>query len=137
MIAALFSGMNAGISGGLSVYFNLYFFELSTDQISVLVGPVLLASLVGVVVAPLCSRLWGKKRVALLSFGVAIFATTLPIGLRLLGILPGNDWPFWLLTFLAIEAFFATTLALVGLVVATSMLADVVDDNAVRHLDKV
>ncbi len=131
MIAALFSGMNAGISGGLSVYFNLYFFELSTDQISVLVGPVLLASLVGVVVAPLCSRLWGKKRVALLSFGVAIFATTLPIGLRLLGILPGNDWP-WLLTFLAIEAFFATTLALVGLVVATSMLADVVDDNAVR-----
>lgn len=131
MIAALFSGMNAGISGGLSVYFNLYFFELSTDQISILIGPVLLASLVGVVVAPLCSRLWGKKRVAIVTFALAIFASTMPIGLRLLGILPGNDWP-WLVPFLVIETFFATTLVLIGLVVGTSMLADVVEDNAVR-----
>lgn len=131
MIAALFSGMNIGISGGLSVYFNLYFFELSTDQISVLIGPVLLASLVGVVAAPLFSRLWGKKRVAMWCFGLAVLFTTLPIGLRLLGILPGNDWP-WLMTFLVVEAFFATTLSLVGLVVATSMLADVIDDNAAR-----
>lgn len=131
MIAALFSGMNAGISGGLTVYFNLYFFELSTDQISILIGPVLLASLVGVVVAPFYSRRWGKKRVAMVTFAFAIFASTMPIGLRLLGILPGNDWP-WLLTFLVVETFFATTLVLIGLVVSTSMLADVVEDNAVR-----
>ena len=131
MIAALFSGMNAGISGGLSIYFNLYFFELSTDQISVLIGPVLLASLIGVFAAPLCSRLWGKKPVVMVSFALAIFTSTTPIGLRLLGILPGNDWP-WLLTFLVVETFFATTLVLIGLVVSTSMLADVVEDNAVR-----
>lgn len=131
MIAALFSGMNAGISGGLNVYFNLYFFELSTDQISLLVGPVLLASLVGVFVAPVCSRRWGKKRVVMVSFALALFASTMPIGLRLLGILPGNDWP-WLLTFLVVETFFATTLILIGLVVSTSMLADVVEDNAAR-----
>ncbi|HEY0598192.1 MFS transporter, partial [Sphingopyxis sp.] len=131
MIAALFSGMNAGISGGLSVYFNLYFFELTTDQISVLIGPVLLASLVGVFVAPLCSRRWGKKPVVMVSFALAIVTSTMPIGLRLLGILPGNDWP-WLLTFLVVETFFATTMVLIGLVVSTSMLADVVEDNAVR-----
>lgn len=131
MIAALFSGMNAGISGGLNVYFNLYFFELSTDQISLLVGPVLLASLVGVFVAPVCSRRWGKKPVVMVSFALAIFTSTMPIGLRLLGILPGNDWP-WLLTFLVVETFFATTLILIGLVVSTSMLADVVEDNAAR-----
>lgn len=131
MIAALLSGMNAGISGGLTVYFNLYFFELSTDQISILIGPVLLASLIGVFVAPLCSRLWGKKRVVMVTFALAIVTSTMPIGLRLLGILPGNDWP-WLLTFLVVETFFATTLVLIGLVNSTSMLADVVEDNAVR-----
>jgi Na+/melibiose symporter-like transporter len=135
MIAALFSGMNAGISGGLGVYFNLYFFELSTDQISLLVGPVLLASLVGVIFAPILARTWGKKRVVMVSFGLAIFASTTPIGLRLLGILPGNDWP-WLVTFLVVETFFATTLVLIGLVVSTSMLADVVEDNAVRTANR-
>ncbi|MES5483312.1 MFS transporter [Bradyrhizobium sp. INPA03-11B] len=131
MIAAMFSGINSGVSGGLGVYFNLYFWGLSTDQMSILIGPGLLSAVVGVLLAPMISKRFGKRRVVLWTFALAMLTGTLPIGLRLLGLLPGNDWP-WLMPFLVVETFLAATLGLIGLVVVTSMLADVVEDNAVR-----
>jgi GPH family glycoside/pentoside/hexuronide:cation symporter len=131
MVGSLFAGISSGISGGLGVYFNIYFWGLSTDQMSLLIGPVLLAATFGVMIAPALSRRWGKKHVAMWTYGLSMAGVVMPIGLRLLGILPGNNWP-WLLPFLAVEAFVAAALGLIGLVVIVSMLADVVEENAVK-----
>lgn len=131
MMASLFSGLSTGVSNTLGTYFNVYFWGLSTDQLSGLVLPVLVASIVSVSITPALTRRFDKKRVAILGLGLAMAAGVLPIGLRLLGILPGNDWP-WLMTFLLVETFLASMLALTGLIAITSMLADVVEDNAAR-----
>jgi GPH family glycoside/pentoside/hexuronide:cation symporter len=131
MVASLLSGLSGGISNTLNTYFNVYFWGLSTNQLSGLALPVLFASIVSVVIAPVLTRRYDKKRVAMFGLGLAIVAAVLPIGLRLLGILPGNNWP-WLMPFLVVEIFLASMLGLIGLIAITSMLADVVEDNAVR-----
>lgn len=131
MVASLFAGLSSGISNTLNTYFNVYFWGLSTDQLSGLALPVFVASIVSVVAAPVLTRRFDKKAVAIYGLGLAIATAVLPISLRLLGILPGNDWP-WLLPFLLAETFLAAALALTGLIAVTSMLADVVEDNAVR-----
>ena len=131
MVAALFSGLSGGVSRGLGMYFNLYFWELSTDDLSLLIFPSLLASLVGVAAAPYAARRWGKKRVVLILFSLSVFSSVLPMSLRLLGVLPGNDWP-GLLPLLALDAFVSGALGLMGMIIVTSMLADVVEDDAAR-----
>ncbi len=131
MFASLFAGTAAGLTGGLSLYFNLYLWGLSTDDLSVLLLAGLAASFIGVVLAPIVSRRWGKRPVVIVLFTVSIFTAVLPMAFRLLGLLPGNSWP-WLLPLLFVETFIAGTLSLMGLIITTSMLADVVEDNAVR-----
>jgi Na+/melibiose symporter-like transporter len=53
------------------------------------------------------------------------------MALRLLGVLPGNDWP-GLMPLLFVETLIAATMGLMWMIIVTSMLADVVEDNAVR-----
>jgi GPH family glycoside/pentoside/hexuronide:cation symporter len=131
MISALFAGTASGLSTGLGMYFNLYFWGLSTDQLSLLVLPGIGASVIGVFLAPAVARRWGKKPVAVVLFALSVFTAVLPMSLRLLGLLPGNDWPL-LVPFLFVETLVAGTLALMVMIIVTSMLADVVEDNAVR-----
>jgi GPH family glycoside/pentoside/hexuronide:cation symporter len=131
MFASLFSGVGGGLTGGLSLYFNLYLWGLSTDDLSVLLLAGLGASIIGVLLAPAVSRRWGKRQVVVLLFSISVFTAVLPMALRLLGMLPGNNWP-GLLPLLFAETFVAGTLSLMGLIITTSMLADVVEDNAAR-----
>jgi GPH family glycoside/pentoside/hexuronide:cation symporter len=131
MIAALFAGMASGISTALTLYFNLYFWGLSTNDLSLLVLAGLVASIIGVFIAPALSRRFGKKPVVLTVFSISFFFSVLPITLRLLGVLPGNNWS-GLVPFLFVETLIAATLGLIGLIVVTSMLADVVEDNAAK-----
>jgi GPH family glycoside/pentoside/hexuronide:cation symporter len=131
MIASLFAGLSNGISTTLNTYFNVYFWELSTDQLSALALPILAASIISVSVTPFLTRRYDKKKVAMSGLGISFVLAVMPIGLRLLGILPGNDWPL-LLPFLLTMLFLVSMLSLGGLIAITSMFADVVEDNAVR-----
>jgi len=131
MISALFAGTASGLTAGLTMYFNLYFWGLSTDDLTLLTMAGLVASVVGVFLAPAVTRRWGKKQVALALFGLSVFTAVLPMTLRLLGVLPGNDWP-GLLPLLFVETLIAATMSLMVMIIVTSMLADVVEDNAVR-----
>jgi Na+/melibiose symporter-like transporter len=131
MIAGLFAGTASGLTSGLSMYFNLYFWSLSTDDLTLLTMAGLLASVIGVFLAPAVARRWGKKQVALTLFGLSVVTAVMPMALRLLGVLPGNDWP-GLLPLLFVETLIAATMGLMWMIIVTSMLADVVEDNAVR-----
>ena len=130
-IAGLFLGISGGLNTGLNMYFNIYFWNLSTDSLTLLTLAGLVGSVIGISLAPAAARRWGKKPVALTLFGLTVVITNLPMVLRLLGILPGNGWPL-LVPLLCAETFVVATMGLMVAVIITSMLADVVEDNAVR-----
>lgn len=131
MFSSLFSAIAAGLTTSLTTYFNLYLWGLSTDELSLLALPGLVASVAGVLLSPVVARRWGKRTSAMALFIIAVAASVLPMALRLLGLLPGNDWP-WLVPLLFVELTIAATCILMMMILSTSMLADVVEDNAAR-----
>ena len=131
MFASLFGAVASGLTTSLTTYFNLFLWGLSTDELSLLMLPGLAASAAGAAFSPIVGRRWGKKRSAVTLFVIATITSALPMALRLLGVLPGNDWP-GLVPLLFVEVTIASTCMLMVMILSTSMLADVVEDNAVR-----
>ena len=95
--SAMIFGITIGISGGLLTYFYTYFWELPSSALFLLRLCAIPAGLLGVVMAPIGARLWGKKHACVGVFLLAIFSTTVPLGGRLLGFMPPNSspWPCW------------------------------------------
>jgi len=126
MLSGVISGIGTGLVGGLGDYFNTYFWELSANQISFVAGAAGLAPFAAVAVGPWLARRSGKKTAILLTFFLSVFFGILPMGLRLLGWLPANGHPL-ILPMLAIDSFFAVVFAVIGIIIATSMMADIVE----------
>ncbi len=85
----------------------------------------------GVVVTPYWAKRLGKKRGCLTVFFAAIFSTTVPITLRLLGVMPPNSSP-WVLRILIVDSIATGLLSSIGFIIVTSMLADVVEEVQVK-----
>ena len=64
-------------------------------------------------------------------FTLSVFTGVIPVALRLMGLMPPNGSPL-ILPILAIDGFVAGTLALSGFIIVGSMVADVVEDSAVK-----
>ena len=128
LVAALFASVASGFSDSLGLYMGTYFWELSSAQLGVLVNGLVLALLLGVLITrPLTERL-DKKGAA---FALAIFAFgwgPLPIYLRELGWFVPNGSPALVPALLVHGALLAAA-AVSLLIVVTSMIADVVDEN--------
>jgi len=131
MGAALCGTMAIGVSTSLLIYFATYFWGLSAAQISIFQIGALLAALGGVSIATPLSKRLGKRRLGIALFAAYIVITTLPIGLRLLDLFPVNGSP-WLLPLLFAERLLALTVAIVVLIMFSSMLTDVVEDSELR-----
>jgi Na+/melibiose symporter-like transporter len=116
----------SGIYAMLWVYIYSYFWEFTSQQISLIVIPMVL---VGVLIPPLLSGLASgreKKRVAALSMTAAILVNVFPIGMRLLGIFPANGTAVLFWTML-VFGFLETLLFLVFDVVSQSMTVDITE----------
>jgi GPH family glycoside/pentoside/hexuronide:cation symporter len=127
-VSAIFSAMAAGISTSLNIYFNTYFWGLTSEQIGVLNLPLFLSAAVALFVAPQLSIRIGKKYAGIGVAAVAFFGAPLPVALRLLGLFPANgtDSLFYtLLVFTAVEV----TLIIVASILISSMVADIVEDS--------
>ncbi|HUZ14341.1 MAG TPA: MFS transporter [Caulobacteraceae bacterium] len=131
MSSGLFSGVAAGLAAALSNFMNLYFWGLSPQVIGAMVFFASPAAVLGIVVAPRLSRALDKKRTMLAVFTASIFTGVIPVSLRLLGLMPPNGSP-WIPVILIADTFVATTLALIGFVIISSMIADIVEDSAVK-----
>ncbi|HEY1750177.1 MAG TPA: MFS transporter [Caulobacteraceae bacterium] len=129
--SGLVSGVAAGIAGTLDSFMRYYFWGLTPQVVA---GMTLLASpaaVIGVIAAPYLSRALDKKRTMITVFVLSIFTGVIPVSLRLLGLLPKNGSPVIPLI-LAGDLFVAGTLGLIGFVIIGSMVADVVEDAAVK-----
>lgn len=131
MLSGLCSGVASGMTAALSQYFYLELWGLNAVQISYLAIAGAFASITAVAIAGPVSKIMGKKRAMLTLFTVYLLTSVLPIGLKLMGLMPPNTSPlvFWILL---ADIFTYTTLVIAGLIIVSSMIADVVEDAAVK-----
>jgi Na+/melibiose symporter-like transporter len=127
-VSALFTAMAAGVSTSLNIYFNSFFWELTTDQMGTLSLPFFLSAGAALVLAPRVSIRLGKKNAALIIAGLAFFAAPLPILLRLLDLFPANGTDALFYTLFAFGAV-EVTLIIAASILISSMVADVVEES--------
>ena len=130
-VAALFGAVATGLTAALSFIFYTYFWQFSSQQISLLTFGVFGSAIIGSVLAPIVTRWIGKKPAAMIIGLIAFLGSPMPIVLRLMGILPENGTPFvfWFVFF--------TILIDVGLIICfqiltTSMMADLVEQSELK-----
>ena len=127
--AGFFGAMAAGISAALNIYFNTFFWELTSNEISLLVVANFASAAAALAIAPrLSARYGGKKPAAIRSAVAACALGPLAIVLRLLGLFPANHSPF-LLPLLLVGNSIVVTLIIVSSILISSMVADVVEDS--------
>lgn len=130
--SGVLGGTGVGITSALSNYFYLHLWHLKPQAI----GPValggLLASVIGIVVAPVISRRFGKKGAMLGLFTVSVFTSMIPIGGWLLGVIHAveGSWTIYILLFT--DVLVSAALGLMGIVILSSMIADVATDHAAK-----
>jgi GPH family glycoside/pentoside/hexuronide:cation symporter len=129
--ASMFGAMAIGLAVSLGLYFNTYFWAFTTKQVAALA----LAGLPAIVVPPLLawplSQAFGKKNAALGFYFFCVVLGVVPMSLRLLGLFPGNGSSL-LFALVFAERAVSLTLGVGCLILFGSMVADVVEDNAVR-----
>ncbi|HEY2754028.1 MFS transporter [Phenylobacterium sp.] len=131
MVANILGGSGIGIIAALQNYFYLHLWGLKPQMIGPLASGGLLASVIGVFLAPFLAQRFGKKRAMLGLLSVSVFAGLLPISGRLLGIMPPNGSNL-LYALLFGDVLLTAAMGLMGLVILTSMVADVVEDQQVK-----
>jgi glycoside/pentoside/hexuronide:cation symporter, GPH family len=129
-IAGIVGAISAGLRQGLDFYISAYFWEFTPAQMSYLAIASLFAAFAGVGVAPAVASRFGKKPAMIGVFFLSLFAGITPITMRLFGLAPANG-THALLALVIIFSFFAATLGISGFIIASSMMADVVEDAAV------
>jgi Na+/melibiose symporter-like transporter len=130
-ISGFIFGIAVGITGGLQTYFMTYYWELPSAALRALGLWAIPGALAGVFIAPFWARWLGKKRGCLIVFFLSILSTTVPISLRLFGLMPPNSSP-WVLRILIIDSIATGLLSITGFVIVTAMLADVVEEVQVK-----
>ena len=131
MASSLLGGTGVGVTTALSNYFYLHLWGLKSQAIGPLASGGLLASIIGVFLAPFLAKRFGKKRAMISLFSVSVVTSMLPIGGRLLGVMPANGSKL-LYALLFGDVVVTAVLGLIGFVIITSMVADVAEDQAVR-----
>ena len=131
LISGLLGGVAAGIRTGLDSYFYIHLWGLLPGEIAVIVPVAALGSFVAVFVAPFLSRRLGKKMTMVAMFTISTITGLIPILFKLIGWMPHQGSP-WVMVILLVDATIAVTLAIMGFIIIGSMVADVVEDNAVK-----
>ena len=131
MGSGILGGAGIGITQALQNYFYLHLWGLKPQVIGPLQFGGLLASVIGVFLAPRISERFGKKQAMIGLLYFSVFCSLIPISGRLLGVMPVNGSP-WLIAVLFADVVVTLTCGLIGLVLVTSMVADVAEDQQVR-----
>ncbi len=126
--ATIFASVATGIAASLNFLILNYFWGFDEFQIFIIVSLVLVAALVGFLIAPAATRLYGKKKATIVLGIVAFAIQPLPVLLRLVGAMPENGDPLLFPLVAAINTFdLALIIALSA--VFYSMVADLVEAN--------
>jgi Na+/melibiose symporter-like transporter len=131
LCSSLFSSAAIGLVFSLAIYFNTYLWELKTTQLAVLAPIDLFAVAVSVALAPVMSRWLGKRNGTMVFFVIGMAIGTIPMALRLCGWFVPNGDPL-LFPIIAVTHVLSLSLSVGAAILATSMIADVVEDSQVK-----
>lgn len=131
MLSGLLSGVAQAVQLGLSIYIYNYFWGLNPKQYGILIPLHAVGSVCAVALAPRLARRWGKKPTMICLFVAAVVMQAGPLFLRLVGVMPPNGSPL-IMPILAIDGFLTSLLGVAGYIISGSMVADIVEDAAVR-----
>lgn len=131
LTAGVLVAVVTGLSYALGPYFNTFFWELSADQISVLVFSMFLAAAAALGLAPWLSRRFDKRRAAVWTAIAMIVLLPVPYAARLAGLFPETGSPL-LLPLLFLFNGLNVTLFITWSILVAAMIADVVEDSQVR-----
>ena len=129
--AGMIFGITIGLSGGLTPYFNAFLWGLGTKQIGTIQLSALVSALPAVILAPILARRFGKKPVCITLFLMAIVTLAAPITGKLLGVMPPSGSTA-LVLLLAADHLVVSGLSLMGFIIVTSMIADIVEETELR-----
>lgn len=132
LIVGMLTAIASGARNGLDLYFGVYFWELTQTQLSFFTTLTAVATLGGAVLVPFVSKRLGKRNGAVAVYALGFFNGVLPIGLRLLDLMPENgSAPLFVI--LSIESFVQGLLYVMSAVLLNSMLNDVVEEVEVAN----
>jgi Na+/melibiose symporter-like transporter len=128
LLGLIFLSGTMGVHQTLNLHMQTYFWELTSEQLTLFVvgGPIGIFG--AFVLAPILNRKLDKRpTIALAALGVVILAA-LPVALRLLGWFPDNDYPglIWLLVAIAV---FPLGFGAILNISVLSSLGDVADEH--------
>ncbi len=123
IIASMFGAVAAGVSSSLALYFLNFFWGFSETQSGLIMVGIFFAAGLGAWLASALTRRFGKRRGAMMAGALAIFGTTGPITLRLLGILPENGTEF-VFYYVLIATIIDIAVIICFQIIAASMMAD-------------
>lgn len=130
-LTTLIGATATGVSAGLNYYINNFYWEFTTEQVSLLQISVIISAIFAIIVAPFFSKKMGKKRAAIILGMVAFTTAPMPVALRLLDIMPVNGDPILFPIIFAL-AIIDLTLIIAYLSLMQSMVADVVEASQLR-----
>lgn len=129
--ASLMWGLASGLTTSLNSYINVYFWELSPSEISIVTMAGYVAAVIALVLSLTLARRFGKRDAAIVVTLAAVILGQAPMALRLLGWFPDNHAPA-LLPILFGGTAVVIALAVMSMTLITSMVADVVDDSEMK-----
>ncbi|MGB3712583.1 MAG: MFS transporter [Erythrobacter sp.] len=120
-----------GLYSAINIYFGTYLFKLTAGELALLTLDSFLAATLGAPLAPLCSRIFGKRESSMMFavLGVSIGLSPLALAYFDLFFEPGDAL---LLPTLFIIGAIYMAMVTISLINTSSMLADVVEDSAVE-----
>lgn len=128
---AIFKWTAIGVYGATSLYFGTYVYELSSGELALLTLDGFVAVCIALPLAPKFTKWWGKRNAALYLALFGVLLGTSPLMLVYLDLFFEPGHPLLLPTLLLVGAVYGAMVA-ISLMTASSMLADVVEDDAVR-----
>jgi Na+/melibiose symporter-like transporter len=128
--SGIFGSMAAGLNAALGIYFNTYFWELTSSEISIFVLAGFVSAVFAGALAPALSRRIGKKKAAIGVSVAAVIVGPLPIVLRLIDWFPPNRSSELLAILFGFNIVTITLVIMSGILTA-SMVADIVEDSEV------
>ena len=131
LASQIFSAAAVGLVFSLAIYFNTYLWQFKASQLAILAPVDLFAVAVSVALAPVMSRWLGKRNGTMVFFVIGMLIGTIPMVLRLCGLLVPNGHAL-LFPIIAVTHVISIALTVGAAILATSMIADVVEDSQVK-----
>lgn len=138
-LAGVVFSIYIGLTTGLGIYFNRFFWDWKPSDIAIFAIVDLSAALLISYFAGFLARSWDKKRLALVLFSISIVAGPILLVLRLLDVwygihlLPANGPKYGALWWIMLgHSAFLASLGVLAWILVGSMTADVVEDSQTK-----